>query len=180
MTETKVLTIVVLFSLMLVSCSTRGESYEDHFNLDRYEKREYDLFNPILRLFSLDSLEALRKGNIEYFKYDAYYEGDTLRYFFERVESYGYLNKLSYRRNGKVGWIIAHPVLAGKLHRVPEDIRTIHFFYRKDSLFAIRDELRGYILFIEGDSAVVHRGILGHQEELTSRRVSIKNFYPPL
>jgi len=118
----------------------------------------YDLHNPILNTFKLDS--TARKEHPDHYVYDAYFdENDTLRYAFFNSASYGYLLEFQYNEDGKISESIVYPILIPSIHKGAK-INYLNYFYRDGELAVVKDTMNDELIFIEGMTAKIYEGIL--------------------
>ncbi|RMG39360.1 MAG: hypothetical protein D6732_04275, partial [Methanobacteriota archaeon] len=135
--------------------------------------KHFDLYNPILNKFKLDSLS--RKSYPEHYDFDVYYEADTLRYMFFRTESYGYLHKFFYQ-DGKLFKVKIYPILAGKVDEGAKIITNWYFYYNNE-LVAVRDDLNKELYFVNGDMVTIYDGILDPGNGLKIFKKKVSDFY---
>jgi hypothetical protein len=166
-----------LWLLLLASCGEEQPTYEEQFELRRFRVEHYDLHNPILNTFALDSLA--RTKHPDYYVYDAYFdEHDTLRYAFFRCDSYGFLFEFHYSVEGKVQWARIYPILTSWVDEGAE-INYLSYFYKDGSLVVIKDTLNDELIFVDSMTATVYKGLLesGGTDSLDVRQIPIEDYY---
>ena len=162
--------------LVLTSCSENGVSMEDYFGLQKYNVRHYDLYNPVLNSFKIDS--TARQKHPNYFLFDCYYDAsDTLRYYFARSESYGYLHQMNYDTTGRAKSVKIYPILAGFLDDTEEILTTIYYYDEDGNLICVRDEFHDRIILVSGDSLTIYEGIVSGRNSLTISYATTPEFY---
>lgn len=159
--------------LFIISCE-EIKPYQAVFNLYNYTEKNFDLYNPILNTFTIDSLQ--RKEHPNYYYFDAYYSGDTLKFFFYRSESYGYLHQIFYNDIGLIEKIKIFPVLGNNLDG-NANIIISKFFYENNKLQIIKDILSDELIFIDNSDAIIYKGIIDTSEKYQSYKVKFDEYF---
>ena len=174
MMKLKILMCIFIF-LFSISCSEKQPTYEEQFELNRFKMRQYDLYNPILNTFKLDS--TARKAHSDNYDFDAYYDdSDTLRYLFYRSESYGYLEEFLYEEDGRLRRVFIYSILSSWLDKGANIIFS-DYYYWNGKLKIIRDDLNETFLIINEDTVTIYDGVLESRDEFKIEQKKISDYY---
>lgn len=173
-----VLIIMIVFSPSCSSCGKKGPTYEEQFNLKRFELRQFDLYNPFLNNFKIAPNERLKYP--DYYSFDAYFDdNDIVRYSFYRTESYGYLQEFIYNNEGKLSQVKIYSILVDSIDK-GADIIMNNYYYMNGELKAFKDELNGDIFIINGDSVFMYKGIISPSESFSVKRINPNEYFKKL
>jgi len=161
------------------SCGKKSPTYQEQFDLQRFKKRNFDLYNPFLNKFKIDTDEHIK--NLDYYSFDAYFdENSIVRYFFYRAESYGYLHEVIYNNEGKLSRVIIYPILVDSIDK-GADIMVNNYFYINGELKVFKDELNGNIFVINGDDVFLYKGILApYDKDFCIEKINPDEYYKKL
>ncbi|MGD2093219.1 MAG: hypothetical protein PVH61_44070 [Candidatus Aminicenantes bacterium] len=161
------------------SCGKKVSTYQEQFNLKRFKKLNFDLYNPFLNKFKIDTNERIK--NPDFFNFDAYFdENSIVRYFFYRTDSYGYLNEVIYNREGELSRIKIYPILVDSIDK-GADIMFNSYYYINGELKALKDELNGNIFVINGDYVFIYKGILApYDKDFCIEKINPDEYYKKL
>jgi hypothetical protein len=177
--------IVMFFAAFIIviglssSCGKKSPTYQEQFDLQRFKKRNFDLYNPFLNNFKIDTDERIK--NPDYYSFDAYFdENRIVRYFFYRADSYGYLHEIIYNKEGKLSKVIIYPILVDSIDK-GADIMVNNYFYINGELKAFKDELNGNIFVINGDYVFIYKGILApYDKDFCIEKINPDLYYKKL
>lgn len=169
----KIFIIVIYIIFFTFSCE-ENYSYQVVFKLQNYTERHYDLYNPILNTFKMDSLH--REDHPNYYYFDVYYNEDTLKFFFYRSESYGYLHQIFYNDVGLIDKIKIFPVLGNNIDK-NAPIMISKYFYENKKLRIIKNMLSNELIIIDNSDASIYKGIIDTSERFYSFRVKCDEYF---
>ncbi len=170
--------ILFLWTLLFFSCRDEQPTYEEEFNLQQLRVKHYDLHNPILNMFKMDS--TARNEYPDYYVYDVYFdENDTLQYAFYKSASYGYLLEFHYNTEGKISWAKIYPISTAWVDKGAK-IRFLSYFYKDGELIVVKDTMNDELIFINGMTATIYKGLIesiGREEALDISTIRKTDYY---